>query len=160
MRAVLHELRLLRSLTASRVQSTDPASPKSPKLEGVQPIEWKSLVERGADSGRGISKFRVSQTEVSGCGSQARGYGGHDVAFGSWPVGYRQGEPQTCLGRGFRRANYRFKTWFDQSHEPIRTNVPSAPHRDRDPGAPRNKSNLDSPAVISSPLRLAFGRAR
>lgn len=35
-----------------------------PKSEGIQPIEWKSLVERGADTGRGISKFRVSQMEV------------------------------------------------------------------------------------------------
>jgi hypothetical protein len=35
-----------------------------PKSEGIQPIDWKSLVERGADTGKGISKFRVSQTEV------------------------------------------------------------------------------------------------
>ncbi|KAF9643420.1 hypothetical protein BDM02DRAFT_3123488 [Thelephora ganbajun] len=34
------------------------------KSEGIQPIDWKSLVERGADTGRGISKFRVSQMEV------------------------------------------------------------------------------------------------
>jgi len=34
------------------------------KSEGIQPIEWKPLVERGADTGRGISKFRASQTEV------------------------------------------------------------------------------------------------
>lgn len=32
--------------------------------EGIQPIDWKSLVERGVDTGRGASKFRVSQTEV------------------------------------------------------------------------------------------------
>ena len=32
--------------------------------EGIQPIDWKSLVERGADTGKGISKFRVSQVEV------------------------------------------------------------------------------------------------
>ena len=32
--------------------------------EGIQPVDWKSLVERGADTGKGISKFRVSQTEV------------------------------------------------------------------------------------------------
>jgi hypothetical protein len=61
------------------------------------------------------------------------------------------GQAPTCLGRGFRCANYRFETWCDQSHEPIRTNVPSAPHRDRDPGAPRDKLNLDSPVVVSSP---------
>ena len=34
------------------------------KSEGIQPIDWKSLVERGADTGKGISKFRVSQVEV------------------------------------------------------------------------------------------------
>jgi len=34
------------------------------KSEGIQPIDWKSLVERGADTGRGNSKFRVSQLEV------------------------------------------------------------------------------------------------
>ena len=34
------------------------------KSEGIQPVDWRSLVERGADTGRGISKFRVSQTEV------------------------------------------------------------------------------------------------
>ena len=34
------------------------------KSEGIQPIDWKSLVERGADTGKGISKFRVSQMEV------------------------------------------------------------------------------------------------
>ena len=33
--------------------------------EGIQPIDWRSLVERGADTGKGISKFRVSLTEVS-----------------------------------------------------------------------------------------------
>lgn len=32
--------------------------------EGIQFADWKSLVERGVDTGRGISKFRVSQTEV------------------------------------------------------------------------------------------------
>ena len=35
------------------------------KSEGIQPIDWKSLVERGADTGKGVSKFRVSQTEIS-----------------------------------------------------------------------------------------------
>ena len=35
------------------------------KSEGIQPTDWKSLVERGVDTGRGISKFRVSQVEVS-----------------------------------------------------------------------------------------------
>jgi hypothetical protein len=40
------------------------ASLPQSKSEGIQPIEWKTLVERGADTGRGISKFRVSQTEV------------------------------------------------------------------------------------------------
>ena len=34
------------------------------KSESIQPIEWRSLVERGVDTERGISKFRVSQTEV------------------------------------------------------------------------------------------------
>ena len=34
------------------------------KSEGAQPIEWKSLVERGTDTGRGISEFRACQTEV------------------------------------------------------------------------------------------------
>ena len=32
--------------------------------EGTQPMDWKPLVERGADTGKGISKFRVSQVEV------------------------------------------------------------------------------------------------
>ena len=40
------------------------ASLSQSKSEGIQPIEWKPLVERGADTGRGISKFRASQTEV------------------------------------------------------------------------------------------------
>ena len=34
------------------------------KSEGIQAIDWKSLVERGADTGRGLSKFRVAQTEI------------------------------------------------------------------------------------------------
>ena len=34
------------------------------RSEGIQPVEWRSLVERGVDTGRGISKFRVSQMEV------------------------------------------------------------------------------------------------
>ena len=34
------------------------------KSESIQPIEWRSLVERGVDTGRGVSKFRVSQVEV------------------------------------------------------------------------------------------------
>jgi len=34
------------------------------KSEGIQSIDWKSLVEHGADTGKGVSKFRVSQTEV------------------------------------------------------------------------------------------------
>jgi hypothetical protein len=55
---------LQRSLITSRVESPDPSSPRSPKSEVVQPIESKSLVKRGADTRRGISKFRVSQTEV------------------------------------------------------------------------------------------------
>ena len=40
------------------------ASLPQSKSESIQPIEWKSLVERGVDTGRGISKFRVSKTEV------------------------------------------------------------------------------------------------
>ena len=32
--------------------------------EGIQPIDWKTVVERGIDTGRGISKFRVSQVDV------------------------------------------------------------------------------------------------
>lgn len=32
--------------------------------EGIQPIDWKHLVERGIDTGKGISKFRVSQVDV------------------------------------------------------------------------------------------------
>jgi len=34
------------------------------KAEGNQPIEWKALVERGVDTKKGISEFRVCQTEV------------------------------------------------------------------------------------------------
>ena len=34
------------------------------KSEGIQPVDWKSLVERGADTGKGVSKFRISQMEV------------------------------------------------------------------------------------------------
>ena len=34
------------------------------KAEGTQPIEWRALVERGVDTGKGISVFRVCQTEV------------------------------------------------------------------------------------------------
>jgi len=34
------------------------------KSEGIQPVDWKSLVERGADTGKGVSKFRVAQMEV------------------------------------------------------------------------------------------------
>jgi len=34
------------------------------KSEGIQPLDWKPLVERGADTGKGVSKFRVSQTEI------------------------------------------------------------------------------------------------
>jgi len=34
------------------------------KSEGIQPVDWKTLVERGVDTGRGTSKFRVSQLEV------------------------------------------------------------------------------------------------
>jgi len=40
------------------------ASLTQSKSEGIQPIEWKPLVERGVDTGRGVSKFRASQTEV------------------------------------------------------------------------------------------------
>ena len=32
--------------------------------EGIQPTNWKHLVERGIDTGEGVSKFRVSQVEV------------------------------------------------------------------------------------------------
>ena len=34
------------------------------RSEGIQPTDWKSLVERGVDTGKGISKFRVAQMEV------------------------------------------------------------------------------------------------
>jgi len=40
------------------------ASLPQSKSEGILPIEWKPLVERGVDTGRGISKFRATQTEV------------------------------------------------------------------------------------------------
>ena len=53
------------------------------KSEGIQPADWKSLVERGADTGKGISKFRVSQTEVykppQVVGRKPEGMAGMDV---------------------------------------------------------------------------------
>ena len=55
----------------------------NPKSEGIQPIDWKSLVERGADTGKGISKFRVAKTEVfkppQVVGHRPEGMAGMDV---------------------------------------------------------------------------------
>ncbi|KAF9789698.1 mitochondrial ribosomal protein subunit-domain-containing protein, partial [Thelephora terrestris] len=53
----------MKTLTASFAGFNTRLPPS--QSEGLQPIDWRSLVERGVDTGKGISKFRVSLMEVS-----------------------------------------------------------------------------------------------